>query len=110
MAAADGSPEESIRLLFVVTDTDEGKVAFHLDLGDGLSGTAGRLPRGEKADVTVTVKESAILPLWAGERSWDAAFMAGDLKVEGEYQRWVDELVPLFTSDAWAGAWEAAAA
>lgn len=102
---------EDMRLLYVVTDTEEGKVAFHLDLSGGGLGmaTAGKLPRGEKADVTVTVKEPVVLELWRGERSRDAAFMRGDLKIEGAYDRWLDELVPLFQADPWTSAWAAAA-
>lgn len=104
------STAQALRLLFIVSDTAEGKVAFHLDFDGGVVGTAGKLPRGEKADVTVTAKESALLELWSGDRTRDAAFMAGDLKIEGAYQRWLDELVPLFSSDAWAAAWRTAAA
>lgn len=101
-----GSTAEALRLLYVVSDTVEGKVAFHLDFADGaVAGTAGKLPRGEKADVTVTAKESALVELWSGERSRDAAFMAGDLKIEGAYQRWLDELVPMFSDGDWAAAW-----
>jgi len=105
-AAAEGT---TMRLLYVVTDTDEGKVAFHLDLVDGAASTvvAGKLPRGEKADVTVTAKEQVLRALWAGERSRDEAFMAGDLKIEGAYQRWLDDLVPLFEGERWATAWGA---
>ncbi|MGI9607613.1 MAG: SCP2 sterol-binding domain-containing protein [Acidimicrobiales bacterium] len=101
-----------MRVLWIVTETDDGKHAFHIDL-DGsrpVSGTAGRLPRGESAAVTVTAKESALLPLWRGERDLDTAFMAGDLKIEGSYERWLDELVPAFRSDPWAAAWVAAVA
>jgi len=98
-------------LLYVVSDTAEGKVAFHLDLVGGaiVGATAGKLPRGEKADVSVTVKESALLELWRGARSRDAAFMRGDLKIEGAYERWLDELVPLFQTDPWTEAWKVAA-
>ena len=106
VGAAGGSTADALRLLYVVSDTDEGKVAFHIDFGDdGVTGTAGKLPRGEKADVTVTAKESALVELWSGERSRDAAFMAGDLKIEGAYQRWLDELVPMFSEGDWAAAW-----
>jgi len=105
------STVEALRLLYVVSDTEEGKVAFHLDFADGMAaGTAGKLPRGEKADVTVTAKESALVKLWSGERSRDAAFMAGDLKIEGAYQRWLDELVPMFADGDWAAAWSSATA
>jgi putative sterol carrier protein len=100
-----------MRLVTVVTDTDEGKVAFTIDLvGGGVSTvTAGKPPRGEKPDVTVTVKESVILEIWSGARTRDAAFMRGDLKVEGAYERWLDEVVPLFQTPQCSVAWEAAA-
>lgn len=102
---------KKMRLLYVVTDTPDGKVAFNLELDGGAitSATAGKLPRGEKADVTVTIKEEVLLALWRGERKRDAAFMRGDIKVEGAYQRWLDELVPLFSATAWSVAWSAAA-
>ncbi len=110
-AVGSGSTEhEPMRLLYVVTDTDEGKVAFNLDLDKGgiRMVTAGKLPRGEKADVTVTVKEPIIRGLWAGNEKRDVAFMRGDIKVEGAYARWLDELVPLFEDGAWKTAWAAA--
>jgi putative sterol carrier protein len=108
---ADGDDTEALLLLYVVTDTEDGKVAFNLSFEDGrcVAATAGKLPRGTKADVTVTAKEAALLPLWAGERSRDAAFMAGDLKIEGAYERWLDELVPRFVAAPWAEAWATAA-
>lgn len=115
LAASVGSEQlvdiEPLRLLVVVTDTDAGKLAFHLDLEGGAvaAATAGRLPRGQKADVTVTAKEPVLLELWRGERRRDAAFMRGDLKIEGDYARWLDELVPLFEAEPWAAAWSAAA-
>lgn len=111
LAAAVGSGQvaelEAMRLLYVVTDTEAGKVAFNLDLvGGGVAAcTAGKLPRGEKADVTVTVKEPVLIDLWSGTRARDAAFMRGDLKIEGAYERWIDELVPLFQSEPWLSAW-----
>lgn len=100
-----------LRLLYVVTDTDEGKVAFHLQLAGGaiVAATAGKLPRGEKADVTVTVKEPVLLDLWNGVRTRDAAFMRGDLKIEGAYHFWLDQLVPLFQAEPWTSAWSTAA-
>ena len=99
-----------VSMLFVVTDTEEGKVAFNLsDTGDELTVTEGKLPRGVKADITITVKESVINALWTGERTRDAGFMAGDIKEEGAYARWLDEVVPVFESAPWADAWAAAA-
>ncbi len=97
------------RVLFVVTDTDVGKAAFVLETNDGglVTASEGRLPRGVKAAVTVTIKEERLVPLFAGERSWDAAFMRGDIKVEGDYEQWLDGLVPLFQADPWASAWKA---
>jgi hypothetical protein len=99
-----------LRLLYVVTDTAEGKVAFHIDLHGGavVGATAGKLPRGEKADVTVTAKEAVLVDIWAAERTRDSAFMRGDLKIEGTYERWLDELVPVFGAAPWVGAWLAA--
>ena len=101
---------EPLRLLFVVTDTADGKTAFFLDIDPdaGVTGSAGRLPRGVKADLTVTAKEAVLHRLWAGERSYDAAFMSGDLKVEGGYNVWLDELTPAFAVAPWFAAWRAA--
>lgn len=106
-AGTGDQPEMS--LLYVITDTDVGKKAFNLNLEKGglVDATEGKLPRGTKADVTVTVKEPVLHALWAGERTRDAAFMRGDLKIEGAYQRWLDELVPLFATEPWANAWAA---
>lgn len=96
------------RLLFAVTDTADGKAAFFLDLdAGGVAGTAGRLPRGEKADVTVTATEATLVELWSGRRGYDAAFMSGDLKVEGAYELWLDRLSPAFAVAPWATAWKA---
>ena len=98
-----------IRVLFVVTDTEEGKAAFWLsDDGETLAAMAGKLPRGEKADITITAKESVLLTLWDGTRTRDEAFMAGDLKVEGAYARWLDDLVPAFEAAPWSKAWATA--
>ncbi len=109
-AVGNGAGEHAeMRLLYVVTDTDDGKKAFNLELDKGgiVAATEGRMPRGQKADVTVTVKEAVIDQLWSGERSRDEAFMRGDLKIEGAYERWLDELVPLFSNDVWTAAWSA---
>lgn len=101
--------EAEISMLYVVTDTEEGKVAFNLAAtGDTLTVTSGKLPRGVKADITITVKESVINALWSGVRTRDEAFMAGDIKVEGAYARWLDEVVPAFEAVPWADAWAAA--
>lgn len=110
-AVGPGTGDQSeMRLLFVITDTEDGKKAFHLDLDRGgvVASVEGRVPRGQpKADVTVTVKEPVIRALWSGERTRDEAFMRGDLKIEGAYERWLDELVPAFNADPWAAAWAA---
>ena len=113
-ASVGGDPlleSAPMRVLYVISDTEEGKVAFHLELARGsvVSITAGKLPRGEKADVTVTAKEAVLLPLWQGDQWRDVSFMRGDLKIEGAYERWLDELVPLFEKDPWRSAWEDAA-
>ncbi len=95
-----------IQVLYVITDTSEGKVAFVLtDDGTSTTATAGKLPRGEKADLTVTAKEVVMSDLWAGERTRDEAFMAGDIKIEGPYARWLDEIVGVFDSAPWSEAW-----
>ena len=111
---AHDKSDEQMRVLYIVTDTEEGKVAFHLDFqtnGATLTGaTAGKLPRGEKADITVTLKESVLVEIGGGTRSRDAAFMRGDLKIEGAYNRWLDGLVPLFETEPWTVAWGAASA
>ena len=113
--SAAGGPVPTIadtcRLLFVVTDTADGKAPFYLDLDPAAAtvGRAGRLPRGEKADITVTAKEATLVELWSGTRSYDAAFMSGDLKVEGAYERWLDGVTPAFASEPWATAWAATA-
>jgi putative sterol carrier protein len=117
VADAGGAHEQSdkqMRVLYIVTDTEEGKVAFHLDFdadGATLTGaTSGKLQRGEKADITVTLKESVFVEIGEGTRSRDAAFMRGDLKIEGAYNRWLDGLVPLFETEPWATTWSAASA
>jgi hypothetical protein len=110
-AHASETEHESCRVLWIVTDTESGKSAFHLDLDKGrpLAGSAGKLPRGHKADITLTVKESVAVEIWSGSRSRDVAFMIGDVKVEGAYERWLDELVPVFAVSPWAEAWAQAA-
>ena len=60
------------------------------------------------AEITVTAKETALETLWTGDRSYDAAFMSGDLKVEGAYNAWLDTLTPAFASGRWSDAWKAA--
>lgn len=98
--------ESPVRILYVVTETDEGKVAFHLQIdNESTEATAGKLPRGEKADVTVTAKEAVLAAIWSGDRNRDEAFMAGDIKVEGAYNQWLDVLVPLFAAPDWSKAW-----
>jgi len=110
-AAAQSATAEGVdlTLLYVVTDTNDGKVAFNLELASGAPAQVveGKLPRGTKPDITVTIKEAVLASLWAGDRTRDEAFMAGDIKVEGAYNRWLDEIVPLFQSEPWAAAWGA---
>ena len=100
-----------LTVLYVITDTDDGKVAFHMGLESGAPAhvTPGKLPRGTKPDITVTAKDPVIRAIWAGERSRDEAFMAGDLKIEGAYQRWLDEVVPLFEAEPWRDSWSTSA-
>ena len=113
---AEAGPVEGLddqcRILFVVTDTEDGKAAFFVDLTDGAvdSATSGRLPRGQTADITVTAKEAILLELWTGAQSYDAAFMRGDLKIEGAYECWLDQITPAFTTASWSAAWAEAAA
>jgi len=111
-AQAGGAAAEGVDLvvLYVVTDTEDGKVAFHAELISGKPAqiTAGRMPRGHKADVTVTVKEPILRSLWVGEVSRDSAFMAGDIKIEGAYPQWLDQLVPMFGDEPWRSAWASA--
>lgn len=104
-----GLPDD-LRVLYVITDAPDGKFAFFLDLASGVvaSGTAGRLPRGEKAGITVTIKEPILHQMWSGELGRDAAFMAGDIKVEGAYEVWLDVLVLAFENDAWSATWAGA--
>ena len=88
---------------------EEGKAAFWLsDDGKTFGALAGKLPRGEKADITITAKESVLLALWAGRRTRDEAFMAGDVKVEGAYAHWLDQVVPTFEAAPWSEAWATA--
>ena len=97
------------RVLYVVTNAEEGKVAFSIrEDGGELSATAGKLPRGEKAEITITAKEAVLLDIWSGARTRDEAFMAGDIKVEGLYDKWLDDLVGAFEVSPWASAWERA--
>ena len=107
VAVEPGEESTPLRLLYVVTDTAEGKVAFQIDLQGGavIAVTAGKLPRGEKADVTVTAKEAVLVDVWSAARARDSVFMRGDVKIEGAYQRWLDELVPLFGAAPWSDAW-----
>lgn len=109
-ASAVLSAGGDLRVLYVVTDTDEGKTAFHLTVEDGvLTVVAGKYPRGVKADITITAKESVLRELWSGSRTRDQAFMAGDIKIEGAYARWLDEVAPAFTESPWSEAWAALA-
>ena len=109
-AASGAADDVDLVMLYVITDTEDGKVAFNLEVADGkpVHITAGRMPRGQKADITVTIKEPVLRAIWSQERTRDEAFMAGDIKVEGAYQRWLDELVPLFAAEAWQSAWSVA--
>lgn len=99
-----------LHVLYVVTETEEGKLAFHIGLANGAVEhvTTGKLPRGEKADITITATEATFSALWSGDRSRDAAFMAGDIKIEGAYPQWLDQLVPMFGDEPWRSAWASA--
>jgi len=108
-ASAPDTGHEAVRVLYVVTDIegDADKAAFHLDVdaGRAVGGATGKPSKVEPADVTVTAKEAIFLDVWTGARSRDAVFMAGDFKVEGAYERWIDELVPTFEESGWSAAW-----
>ena len=107
--SSDFANGELTKVLYVVTDTADGKVAFNLvDDGASLTVGIGKFPRGVKPDITITAKESVLLQLWSGDRTRDEAFMVGDLKVEGAYARWLDDLVPAFADAPWADAWAGA--
>ena len=110
LATSTTSIDGSLEVLYVVTEAEDGKHAFSIKFQDGsVTATHGKLPRGHKPDVTVTAKEAVLLALWKGERTRDAAFMRGDVKIEGTYERWLDELVPLFETEPWVESWQAAA-
>jgi len=108
-ASAPDTGHGAFRVLYVITDIegDADKAAFHLDIdvGRAVGGATGKPSRAEPAEVTVTAKEAVFVDVWAGARSRDAVFMAGDFKVEGAYERWIDELVPTFEEPDWSTAW-----
>lgn len=109
-SASTSAIDGALEVLYVVTEAEGGKHAFSIKFeGGSVTATHGKLPRGHKPDVTVTAKEAALLALWSGDRSRDVAFMRGDLKIEGAYARWLDELVPLFETQPWVESWQAAA-
>ncbi len=100
---------EPVRILYVVTNTDEGKVAFRIEMDEGSVAVAtGKFPRGVTPDVTITATESVLIDLWSGARTRDQAFMAGDVKIEGAYAMWLDELAPAFAGPPWQHAWASA--
>lgn len=81
-----------------VAESANGKVRAHGQVTDGrLSAfTAGKFVpdvKGEKADVSFVGKAKRLMPIITGEQPALVAYMLGELKVEGEYQLVVDELV-----------------
>jgi len=81
-----------------VAESANGKVRAHGQVTDGrlssfVSGKFVPEVKGEKADVSFVGKAKRLMPIITGEQPALVAYMLGELKVEGEYQLVVDELV-----------------
>lgn len=104
---------DDLVVLFAMTNSDaevadaKGRLWFQIEVMSGQV-TLGKMKRGTKPAISVTLKEPTWAALWTGDRNYDEAFMSGDLKVEGAYHVWLDQLTPLFVGD-WAAALETAA-
>ena len=88
-----------------VAESANGKVRAHgqVDNGQLTSFASGKFvpeTKGEKADVSFVGKAKRLLPIIQGEQPTLVAYMLGELKVDGEYQRVVDELANRGDRDA----------
>ena len=88
-----------------VAESANGKVRAHGQVTNGqissfVSGKFVPETKGEKADVSFIGKAKRLLPILTGEQPALVAYMLGELKVDGEYQRVVDELANRGDRDA----------
>ena len=81
-----------------VAESANGKVRAHGEVTDGqlrsfVSGQFVPATKGEKANVSFIGKAKRLMPIITGEQPPLVAYMLGELKIEGEYQLVVDNLV-----------------
>jgi predicted lipid carrier protein YhbT len=83
-AGAEATAPDGVRLVLqqVVSEPEGAEVAYAIRVGDGaIRVEAGRVP---DADVTFTQDRATATAIARGERSAQAAFLAGDLQVGGD--------------------------
>lgn len=98
----------SLALDFEVSGAPAGKVRAHATIDEGQIVEVA--PGANKqADCRVVVKAPIALDILKGELDPDVAFMRGDLKLEGAYERPLLELRPLWASEPWAALFDAIA-
>lgn len=107
--AATGLPEvDGVDFSFdiEVTESVNGKVRAHGAVVSGriVSLAGGKfIPenKGERADVSFVAKAKRLEPIIAGQVPPLVAYMRGELKIEGAYERVVDHLANGTDGDAW---------
>ena len=94
------SNEFSIISQYEISGTEQGKIRFFIVIE---SGQIKEVSKGkhQNADCVVTVKSSEGLKILSGEKSILGAFMQGDLKVEGNYRKYLLEMQKLRISEPW---------
>ncbi|MCY4194399.1 MAG: hypothetical protein OXF04_08920 [bacterium] len=100
LEAASGWPERpgvNCSANYEVTGAPDGRVRYHAVIRDGCLAqmASGKLP---DADVSVVYRYADACAEISGGEHPDLAYMRGQMKLEGDYARWVYGLRPLLDS------------
>ncbi|MGI9601931.1 MAG: SCP2 sterol-binding domain-containing protein [Acidimicrobiales bacterium] len=79
----------------------DGKVRWHETIESGRI-TAVESGKRADADIAITWKYEEATRLWQGDTTFDASFMQGRTKVEGDYVRWILDLRTMRETPEWA--------
>ena len=107
-----GLPEQSgldAVIQYVVSGAPDGKVNFHEEIEAGRP-VAVEVGKRKDADITITWKYEEAVAEHSGERTVEVAYMAARSKVEGDYRKYLIDLLPMRATDEYAAARAALAA
>jgi hypothetical protein len=89
----------SAALLFVIASSPSGKLQFVVRVADGRL-TDITMGKSDQVDCTLQCSYAHAVAMARGDLDREAAYMRGDLKIDGDYAAYILRLQPLFDSEA----------